>query len=417
MGNYIMKKSCSLPTTLLKIEYIIYIIATATLIVSSFWGLFFMAPSLIKAIYSLCIWFCVFIFPYKLIKSNHFIEIANYLLRILLAMALIQIFRSAFSTEKYMYVIGNKWITLFGNEYTSLLFLPPLFTYLGTLKYSIYVLKRATLLYLFIGLLLSLFGKFPIAILSTYALAFYPYVNKKYKILIIIAFIEAIIKSSFGENPTRMYLIIILFSLIAYFLVYTLKSKRIMKIFAITVIISPIILFIPTLFLSGNKTSTFQQIQKLIIQKSGNEDMAIDTRTFLYMEMADDLSKTDSWLFGKGAFSKYYSSYFDQSNISKYGRISSEVPLLNYLLRGGIAYVLIYFAIILFAAYLAIWKGNNQFVQYIGIIALGWYFNSFVGDITGCRFYHIAFFILIGCCLSKQWLYLNNYKINHILKL
>lgn len=412
-----MKNSNSLPTTLLKIEYIICIIAAATLIVSSFWGLFMMEPGIIKATYSLCIWLCVFIFPYKLIKSNHFIEFSNYLLKILLIMAIIQILRSVFSSEEYMYVIGNKWTTLFGNEYTSLLFLPPLFTYLGSLKYSIHILKKTTYFYLFIGLILSIFGKFPIAILSTYALAFYPYVNRKYKLLIIIAFLEAIIKSFFGNNPTRMYLIVITFSLCAYFLVYILQNKKITKIFAIIVTISPITLFLPALFLPNHKTSTFQQMQEFIIQKSGNNDMAVDTRTFLYMEMADDLSKTDSWLLGKGAFSTYYSPYFDQSTISKYGRISSEVPLLNYFLRGGILYIIIYFALILYAAFLGIWKGNNQFVQFIGVIALGWYFNSFVGDITGCRFYHIAFFILIGCCLSKQWLRLSNNRTNRLLKL
>lgn len=412
-----MKILNPLPPTLLKIEYIICIIAAATLIVSSFWGLFMMAPGIIKAFYSLCIWLCVFIFPYKLIESNHFIEFANYLLRILLIMTIVQILRSVFSSEEYMYVKGNKWTTLFGNEYTSLLFLPPLFTYLGSLKYSIHILKKTTYFYLFIGLILSIFGKFPIAILSTYALAFYPYANKKYKILIVIAFLEATIKSFIGTNPTRMYLIIIAFSLIAYFLVYILQNKKTIKIFAISVIICPVILFIPTLFSSKNKTSTFQQMQELIIQKSGNNDMAVDTRTFLYMEMADDLSKTNSWLLGKGAFSTYYSPYFDQSNIYKYGRLSSEVPLLNYFLRGGILYVIIYFAIILYAAFLGIWKGNNQFVQFIGIIALGWYFNSFIGDITGCRFYHIAFFILIGCCLSKQWLHLSNNRTNRLLKL
>ena len=121
-------------------------------------------------------------------------------------------------------------------------------------------------------------------------------------------------------------------------------------------------------------------------------------------------------LIGKGAFSHYYSFYFDQSNKGKYGRITSEVPFLNHLLRGGILYALAYYGLILLAIYKSTWQGNNKFVRSIGIIAAGWYLNSFVGDITGCKFYHIAFFLLIGCCLSRRWLNYTDIDIKRIMQ-
>ena len=144
--------------------------------------------------------------------------------------------------------------------------------------------------------------------------------------------------------------------------------------------------------------STFEKLKIYISNKTDDTSISADTRTFLYVEMANDLTNSHSWLIGKGAFSHYYSVYF------------------NHLLRGGILYVLAYYGLILFAVYKSTWQGNNKFVRSIGIIAVGWYFNSFVGDITGCKFYHIAFFLLIGCCLSKKWLNYTDIDIKRIMK-
>lgn len=387
-----------------KTKHTIRIVAYASLFISSFWGLYFMAPSSIKALFSACMWISFAIFPYILVKNNDFCKTGKYILAALVIMAVLQILRTAISSDSYLYALGNKWFTLFGNEYTALLMLPPLFTYFGTLNYGVNLLKKTTYIYLVIGLIFSVFMKFPLGMLSIFVIVFYPYVTKKYRFLIIIAMAEALIKATTGENPSRMYFIVIGFALCSYVLVYIIKRIKLLKAFAVSVIIAPLLMFIPILNLANQEETTFQKIQEYILQESNNADMASDTRTFLYLEMAEDLTATDSWIFGKGAFSRYYSAYFDQSSIGRFGRISSEVPFLNYLLRGGLCYVIAYFGLLIYAVYLGIWKGNNKFVQSIAVIALGWYFNSFIGDITGCRYYHLAFFLLLGCCLSKRWL-------------
>lgn len=41
--------------------------AYATLFISSFWGLYFMAPGPVKALYSLSVWVCVAFFPFYFI--------------------------------------------------------------------------------------------------------------------------------------------------------------------------------------------------------------------------------------------------------------------------------------------------------------------------------------------------------------
>lgn len=398
-----------------KTKITIDIVAYASLLISSFWGLFMIAPSSIKAIFSLCMWTSFIVFPYILVRKNDFTRIGNFFLIVLIIMAVLQILRTAVNTDSSLYEVGNKWLTLFGNEYTALLMLPPLFSYLGTLKCSVNILMRMTYIYLLIGLILSVFMKFPLGILAIYTMIFYPYVNRKYRILIFIGIAETIIKAITGENPSRMYIIILGFSICSYFLVYIVKRKIIMKILATMIIIAPFLMFIPILDVSKQSETMFQKLQQYILVKSNDSDLSNDTRTFLYVEMAEDLTATDSWLLGKGAFSRYDSMFFSQSSKENVGRISSEVPFLNYLLRGGICYVIIYFGLLIYAVYNGIWKGKNKFVRSIAIIILGWYFNSFIGDITGCRFYHLAFFLLLGCCLSRKWLNYDDCEIGNIL--
>lgn len=394
----------------------IRIAAFTSLFISSFWGLYFMAPSSVKALYSMCMWISFALFPYVLIKHNDFTKTGNYFLGSLIIMAVIQILRSVVNSDPALDALGNKWVTLFGNEYTALLMLPPLFTYIGTLNYGVNLLKTTTYFYLVAGVVLSIFMKFPLSMISIFVVIFYPYVNKRFRILIIIAIIEAFIKATTGDNPTRMYIIIIGFALCSYVLVYIIKNVKLLKIFSAGVLISPLLLFVPILDFANQDETTFQKMQEYIIQKNNDESFSTDTRTFLYTEMAEDLTATDSWFFGKGAFSRYYSAFFDNSSIGRFGRLSSEVPFLNYLLRGGICYVISYFGLLIYAIYLGIWKGKNKLVKSIAIIASGWYFNSFIGDITGCRFYHLAFFILLGCCLSRKWLNYTDEDIKFIVK-
>lgn len=383
-----------------KAKLSVYISAYITMLIAFFWGLYFLAPTPIKIIFSIGMWTSIACFPFVLIRNNDLDNHANLLLKLLLVFAVVQILRSAFSIDVSLYAFGNKWLTLFGNEYTALLLMPPLFTYLGTLENGAFILKKITWVYLVLGAICSVTLNMPLAFLSIYAFVFYPYVKGTYKILILVAIAEAIIKLS----ATRMFLIVLFFTFASFFLVYIVKRSVIIKSFVFCVVVAPIFLFIPLLSTNGGGESFFQEAQSYVTDETNDDELASDTRTFLYLEMAEDLTNSHSWLIGKGAFSHYYSLFFDQDSNGRYGRISSEVPFLNYLLRGGIVYIVLYFGLILFAVYKAIWKGRNKFVQSIGIIAIGWYFNSFVGDITGCRFYHVAFFLLLGCCLSERWL-------------
>lgn len=401
--------------TIKKTYYSINIAMFVTLFISAFWGMFFFAPNYVKAIFSVGMWCSFLLLPYgKLLQNSDFSRFTKVLLVFISLIICIQILRSVFNTDEDMYILGNKWTTLFGNEYTALAMLPPLFIFVGTLPYSVKILKNATWIFLCIGAVLSLAMKYPLASISIFACVFYPYVDKKYKYLLILAIIEAFFLAMRPNNGVRMFFIVIAFTIAAYTLVFVLKKSIYTKIFVVFIAILPLFLFIPLFFHFNKSLTSFEQAQEIMSSNSEYESLGLDTRSFLYSEMVEDLNETGSWLMGKGAYSHYYSLVFDDNIKGRYGRISSEVPILTFMLRGGILYTVTYYCLLLFAVYNAIWRSCNKMIKTAGIIIVGWYFNSFVGDITGCRFYHLAFFLLVGCCLSKKWL---NYTDNDIKKI
>lgn len=378
-----------------------------------FWGLFFMAPSPIKLIFTGLCYLSLISLPFGLIKQKEFTKYTKILFYSLAAISIIQIIRSIFNTEPAIYVAGNKWITLFGNEYTALIFAPPMYIILSNIKQIPKLIIKSSFIYVISCFFILFVGKNAFAYVSVFLLLFWPYVNKKYKLLIIFTYLMTL---KMALDGARMFLIITLFALTSYFIVYILKEKFI-KLFIILTISSIPILFISTLFINdytNENGSYFQKLQQYLADEKRNDELATDTRTFLYVEMAQDLSNTNSWIFGKGALSYYYSFFFDNNNNGKYGRISSEVPFLNYLLRGGIIYTSLYFYLLLYAVWCALKYGKNKFIKSTSIIITGWIFNSFIGDITGCTFYHMVFFVLVGCCLNKTWL---NYTDEEIKKL
>ena len=381
----------------------ITLFAIASLFIS-YWGMFFFAPPFAKILFCLLLWYALMLFPFKLFLHNDFSKTSNRWLLLLSVLSLVSIIRTVVNDDADMYAIGNKWLTLFGNEYTALLLIPPFFCVLSTIPQNVLYVKKLTFFYLLIGAFFLIFGYFFLSFTVIFLAAFYPYVGKNYRRLIYVAVIEAVLAAFMGSNPTRAMLLYLFFGLIAYYLVYKYREIRITRMFCIACIISPFFYFIPLLYYNSDGETSFQEVQSYLVKQGTTQEMAQDTRTFLYEEMADDLEATNSWLWGKGAYAHYYSSYFDIDVSGRYGRMLSEVPFLNMLMHGGFAYVTVYFALILLAVYNGLWIGRNRFVQCCAVIAAGWYFNSFVCDINGARYYHIAFFMLVGCCLSRRWL-------------
>lgn len=381
-----------------KIRQTIFMVLLATMILTYYWKAFFYAPSVIKTVYTLLIWCALIVFPYKLVNNNTFSKTTNFFLKVLIIMGVVQTIRSALSSNPLLHAFGNKWLTLFFNEYTMFLFVPPIFIYLGNRDEGLFFLRKSTLSFLIVGVVFLALFRFPLVGMAIFVGVLYPYVEKKYKVLIVISIIEAFLM---GIISARSNFIFLFFTFSSYFLVYKIRKKLILKLFCVFFTVSPIFLAISILTLGESKESILNNILEIVARS--DEDAATDTRSFLYLEVAQDLTDNESWIWGKGTYSYYYSVHFDSSTETEHSdRMVAEVPFLNYLLHGGLVYVFFYFGLLLMGVYKGL-KSNNKFVQSIAIVAIGWYFLSFIGDINGCKFFHLGFFLLLGICLSPHW--------------
>jgi hypothetical protein len=97
-----------------------------------------------------------------------------------------------------------------------------------------------------------------------------------------------------------------------------------------------------------------------------------DTRTFLWLEMIADFSTSD-WLVGRGALGQYYSPYFD--NLSRIGgegdspyRQVNEIGYLHVALKAGLVGAVLYFVVVLWAAYRSLGIQDKRFA--VGLMAL-----------------------------------------------
>lgn len=85
-----------------------------------------------------------------------------------------------------------------------------------------------------------------------------------------------------------------------------------------------------------------------------DETQLTDTRTFLYMELADDFGLSD-WVLGRGALGSYFSPYFDwvERNDRETGdssqRQMSEAGVLFYVLKVGLVGLGLFFLILAYA--------------------------------------------------------------------
>lgn len=221
----------------------------------------------------------------------------------------------------------------------------------------------------------------------------------------------------FAILGARVYFIFSLYALAAYLLCYRWHKKRLQKLLCIISILSPLVCFLPLFSDSANaESSNFKVILDYVMGDDKNEDMKADTRTFLYLEMASDLTQNNAWIIGKGANSRYYSQYFSGLNDGdSSNRLISEVPFLLFTLRGGMIYSILYLSFFLVCIYRSVWKGKSRFLNCIGIMLTGWFANLFVGDVNGCSFYHLILFSLCGLALSHRWLNMSDYEIKQLL--
>lgn len=254
---------------------------------------------------------------------------------------------------------------------------------------------------------------------------FITYLNKKYILLTIIAYLITIILGSDSRSDMLKFTVCLILGL-SVLLLNVWKNRKFIWSVAITIMMIPIVFFI--LGVSGifnifNIEEELGLEGKFEIQNSDNEDYSAftDTRTLLYVEELQSAVNNNYVILGnsiaRGHDSFLFGDWINEIMGTKRGeRQSSEVSILNVFNYFGIIGVLIYFIIFFRASFLAICRSRNVFIPVIGIyVAFRWLF-AWIEDFSWFDLNYLFLWIFIGMCYSpvfrnmsnqdfKKWLY------------
>ena len=145
---------------------------------------------------------------------------------------------------------------------------------------------------------------------------------------------------------------------------------------------------------------------------TGEEITLIDTRSFLLPEFFSDLNIYDI-VIGRGLLGEYFSTWFNdwQGEGDSYNRFSIEIGFLQFILKGGAIFLILFCFNILKAIYNGFTKYNIKQNEFLLAV---WLFIEFaLMAIQNYPMFGIKFFfywVLIGMFLSKKSQLIKNVK-------
>lgn len=284
---------------------------------------------------------------------------------------------------------GNKYLVLFGNMYAALNIVCFFFISSILAPRDMVFLRNITIAYTFMSVVL-LFFNYAVTIDSyfliyplTYAMLFIPYVRPKHKVLIGTGMALSYFAFIGGGRQAVLFWAFNVIAVIS----YKWASKRIVYIGSIIVLILPWILLWYSIYVGE---SIFEILSNSM--SSTDDELNVDTRTFLFMETYDDLSAKSllSVLFGRGALAYYDSPFF-----STFNRFGIEIPILEWMLQAGLLYVILFTVVCVMAVVKLYRNGNNKFCKIASVLIVSYYFNCFVSNLNGCNLSIMAFWFMI----------------------
>lgn len=215
----------------------------------------------------------------------------------------------------------------------------------------------------------------------------------------------------------RTNIIKVVFSLIFLFFYYYRNIFRTGWVNAvqISLFVLPVILLI---FAISGKFNFFTEMEKTSgssykATKNGEEmDMFGDTRTFLFNEVFSSLNKSGHWIFGEGGSGSYKSIFFyDDGGAIKGRRYTTEIGMLNILLRNGFLGVIVYSLLLIVVSTIAINNSNNYLSKMLGLFIASRFLLSFIEEYSQYDLNFFFFWLVIGLVSSNRFRSMNDRQI------
>lgn len=243
---------------------------------------------------------------------------------------------------------------------------------------------------------------------------FFVYLPAKWKFFVGMG-LALMLFGDFGARAQVMKAIATILCAVA-FKYFGKKKDYLMKTIHWLCYVGPIILLILGIFgtfnifsdsVSDRNYDKYKQT-KIVDGQIIEEDLAADTRTFIYKEVIGSALKHNYVIWGRtparGNDSYALGAYNAEIlKTGKYERHCNELCHLNVFTWLGLIGLLLHCSIYLIASYRAVYCSKNIFIRYIGVmVAFNWAFG-WVENFTRFDIMNLTIWIMISICLSKQF--------------
>lgn len=313
------------------------------------------------------------------------------------------------------------WKALVGNAMALVL---PLVIFSATNKAVVqyllaFYIKYALPLFLIFGLIIrtDAFGFYLIPM--SFLLFFLPVLTKRQKLLILCVTVVVLV-ADLGARSNVIKFGVPLLILILYFF-RNRKIKRQLETARLTLFILPFVLFILGVsgifnvfnmseYMKGDLTYTGADPEGNITE----QNLTVDTRTFLYEEVLESAINNNYWLAGRTPARGNDSETFGVISVEvtgRYERLANEIGLANVFTWTGVIGVILYMLMFFRASYLAVNKSRNIYAKMLGIfVAFRWLY-SWIEDMNNFSLNYFMLMVMIGLCFSYSFRHMTDKEV------
>ncbi|MEP6750122.1 MAG: hypothetical protein ABJB86_20455 [Bacteroidota bacterium] len=242
-----------------------------------------------------------------------------------------------------------------------------------------------------------------IAITCSFFVLIIPYVKDKWRFVITCVALTAVfIALDYRANIIRMTFA---FLMVAMFYSRKYVPAIVIKLACLACLLIPFIFLFLGVTGEFNVFKPSEDIDKYSIQYDNGleNNLAEDTRTFLYQEVLLSMKARNTFFFGESATGTYTTDYFEDDVGQKKQRYGSEVGFLNTLLYSGLVGVLL-FALVLFSAvYYGVVYSNNFLCKMLAVFLAFKWNMFFIEDFLEYNMNYYFLWLSVGLCLSKSF--------------
>jgi hypothetical protein len=332
-----------------------------------------------------------------------YFDVVNYYL----SWNVFQIIRGTFVAETYW-----DWKGLLTNAFALLM---PLVVFGGTEKALLQDMLRK-----YFKIALPLFPFFILLIMTdaygfylvpiSFLILFFPLLSSRWKLLVVFSTLFVVL-SNLGarSNVVKFF---VPFLLLSIYYVRSWISLRLLEFIRIILIITPFFFFVLGVTGVFNVFAISSYLEGSYVEKKidvngdeNSDDLTVDTRTFLYVEVLQTAAKYNTWVFGRSPARGNETEWFaDLAEITgRKERLGNEVAILNIFTWTGLVGVFLYLVVFYRASYLSVMKSNNIYSKMLGIyIAFRWAY-AWVEDINNFSLTNMFLWLTLGICLSTTF--------------